>query len=148
MLQGYFATILYLAFGAGVLLVDYYGGRLLLLIRVRNSLRTSLRTQLSLILGGLALVCLKIFVPVSPGPVLLGDLIPAATCTVLLVYYIYLMYEFKKKGKTVAQEENRRFEQEIFQRTGKLIETNKRNFGFAVLACAALHFLVLQTVLI
>lgn len=148
MMQIYLLSILYLLFGSGLLLVDYYGGRLLVLIRVRNATRTSLKTQILLIVSGLALVSVKIFWPVPPGPVLLGDLFPLLSMLVLIVYYLSQMVTYRRKGRDAVVEETLRFEQEMLSRTGSLIETHKRNLGFVVVSSAILHFLFPQAVLL
>ena len=148
MIQGYFLAVLYMILGSGLLLVDYYGGKLLIFIRLKNSLRTNFRTQLLLLLGGLAIVAIKILFPILPGPILIGDFIPVVVILLLVVYCLTFMVRFKQKGEQAVKEEGRRFEKEMLERTEKLIEKNKRNLGFVVLACALMHFLFPQAVLL
>lgn len=148
MLQGYVLTIAYLAFGAGLLLVDYYGGRLLLLVRARHSLRNNRSTQIFLLIGGMFTVIIKLFFPVPPGPILIGDFFPSIIALVLTIYYLYQMVTAKRNHEQPEPQGNGGFEQEVLAKTGKLIETNKRNLGFVVLAFAVLHFLIPQFVLL
>lgn len=147
-MQIYLLTVLYLLFGAGLLLVDHYGGRLLILIRMRNSFRTSWKTQVGFIVAGLVLCSLKLAIPVSPGPVLFGDLFPAVMALVLAVHSLSKLVEYRKRGKDALTLENQRFEEAVLQRTGTLIESNKRHLGALMAACAALHFLFPHAVLL
>lgn len=147
-MQIYFITIVFLLIGAGQLLVDYYGGRLLLLIRMRNMFRTSVRIQLAAIVGGLGMVVLKVFFPVSPGPALLGDLFPASMMLVLVIYYLFQLMVYHKKGHEAVEEDNKLAEEDMLQKTGSYIETNKRNLGVVMVVCASLHFLFPQAVLL
>ena len=147
-MQGYLLTIGYLLVGAGLLLVDYYGGRFLLLIRIRHVYRTSLKTLVFSILGGVVLVIVKIFFPISPGPVLLGDLFPAAMVLVLVVYFLSQLVAYHKHKGDEASSEKKLQEEDMLQKTGSFIETNKRNLGVVIMLCALLHFLFPQAVLL
>lgn len=147
-MQVYLLTIMYLLFGAGVLLVDYYGGRLLLLIRMRNAMRTSVRNQAILAGSGLLLTTMKVLRPVPPGPALLGDFFPALFMLVLVVYYLSQTVSYRRKGKEMVQQEAKRFEEEMLHRTASLIELHKRNLGLVIAGTAALHFLFPRAVLL
>jgi hypothetical protein len=147
-MQIYLITIAYLLIGAGQLLVDYYGGRLLLLIRLRNMFRTSVKIQVLSIVGGIGLVLLKVFFPVAPGPALLGDLFPAGMMFILVIYYLSQLMVYHKKGRDAVEEDNKRLEEDMLQKTGSYIETNKRNLGVVMVVCATLHFLFPQAVLL
>ncbi|PKL10817.1 MAG: hypothetical protein CVV52_16490 [Spirochaetae bacterium HGW-Spirochaetae-8] len=147
-MQGYLLTIGYLLVGAGLLLVDYYGGRFLLLIRIRHVYRTSLKTLVFSILGGLVLVIVKVFFPTAPGPVLLGDLFPAAMVLVLVVYFLSQLVAYHKHKGDEASPEKKLQEDDMLQKTGSFIETNKRNLGVVIMICALLHFLFPQAVLL
>lgn len=146
-LQSYFLAIGYLIMGAGLLLVDYYSGKLLIFFRLRNALRENGKSQLFFGLGGVVAALLKLIFPVPPGPPLLGDLLPAILILVLVIYSLHL-YVGTRRNRGRRQELNGRLEQELVEKTGQLIETNKRNFGFFVLICAFLHFLFPQLVLL
>lgn len=147
-MQGYLLTIGYLLVGAGLLLVDFYGGRLLLLIRIRNVYRTSLKTLVFSILGGIALLIVKVFFPIAPGPALLGDLFPASMILVLVVYFLSQLVVYHKHKGDAMTTENERQEEDMLQKTGSFIETNKRNLGVVIVCCALLHFLFPQAVLL
>lgn len=146
-LQSYLVAVVYLIIGSGLLLVDYYGGKLLIFLRLRNALRENGKVQLLFALSGVVAALLKLAFPVSPGPPLLGDLIPAILILVLVIYSLHLYVE-SRRNRGRGQELNGRLEQELVEKTGQLIETHKRNFGFFVLTCALLHFLFPQLVLL
>ncbi|MHC1692255.1 MAG: hypothetical protein AB9828_04435 [Sphaerochaetaceae bacterium] len=148
-LQVYFLTLFYLFAGCGLLLVDYYGGKLLLLIRFRNSFRNSVKTQIALTVGGLMLVAGNVFFPVLPGPVLLGDLFPSFMILLLVIYYLAQLMGFRKRAKVdLAEDDTVRLEEAMLEKTGSYIETNKRNLGIAMFICAILHFVFPQAVLL
>ncbi len=147
-MQGYLLTIGYLLVGAGLLLVDFYGGRLLLLIRIRNVYRTSLKTLVLSILGGIALLIVKVFFPIPPGPALLGDLFPSAMILVLVVYFLSQLVVYHRRKGDDQPIDSERQEEDMLHRTGSFIETNKRNLGVVIVCCALLHFLFPQAVLL
>ncbi len=138
--QVYFLTVTYLLIGGGVLLGDEYGGRSHLLLRLKNSVNTSKLTHLIFIIIGLFVTFWKVFLPIPPGPPLLGDLLPTLSSLVLAIYYLVRL-----KGLAGGREEK---ELAVVKHTSSYLERNKRNLGYFMVAVALLHFLFPQAVLI
>jgi hypothetical protein len=141
--QIYLSSIIYLLVGAAILLVDQYGGRYLLLLRLKNFAISSVQTSVGFVVIGVLLTIFKIAFPIPPGPPLLGDLIPSLALFSLSLYHFTLLFRQKRSVKGV-----RTPHQEVFQKTGSLIETHKKNLGFTILVIAALHFLFPQAILL
>lgn len=154
MFQTYLLVIAYLLLGSGLLLVDEYGGHYLLLIRLRNAVGASLWTHLVLIVLGLLLVGLKVFFPVPPGPVLLGDLVPVFFTLVVVMYHTTQMVKgnqhgaFGRSRRKGSDEEHPAPDEDMLHKTGSLIELHKRNLGFLILGASVLHFLFPGAVLL
>lgn len=158
MYQIYWLVIAYLLVGSGLLLVDEYGGRFIILIRLRNTVRHNFGIQLFLVIIGLLLAPLVIFFPVEPGPILFGDFVPLVCTVVLLIYHVSQLVlgkkhgffdgadaqRFRPPGFTAPPEE----QEDVLKKTGSLIETHKRNLGYLVLASSVLHFLFPSAVLL
>ena len=141
--QIYLSSIIYLLIGSAILLVDQYGGRYLLLLRLKNFAISSVQTSAGFVVIGLLLTILKIVFPIPPGPPLLGDLIPSLALFSLSLYHFTLLLRQKKSVKGV-----RNPHQEVFHKTGSLMETHKKNLGFTILVIASLHFLFPQAILL
>ena len=158
MYQLHYLAITYLLIGAGLLLVDEYGGRFILLIRLRNTVHFNFTVQLFLVILGLVLAPLKFLFPIPPGPLLFGDFLPFVMIVVLVIYHISQLVLGKKHG-TFLRSEAQRFQpspftqsaeenEDVLKKTGSLIETNKRNLGYSILTVAVLHFLFPTAVLL
>lgn len=152
MMQIYLLSIAYLIIGSGLLLVDYYGGKLLVFLRVKTLFASSSWLQMSLVLGGLLLALAQILFPVSPGPIILGDILPAAVCFGLAFYYLYGSYSLKKQKRTGEEKKETStpptLGEDLIEKTGGLLEANKRIFGIVVAVVATIHFLFPSLVLV
>ncbi len=153
MMQVYFLSIAYMLLGVGMLLVDHSGGRLLLLIRIRKAFRSTKRMRIFVILLGFLLTVLLLVLPVPPGPMVLGDLVPALTVLALTIWFLSQSIEISSKSKVVpgfnegVQDEDS-LDEDMLHYTGNFIEKNKTVFGYIVLTVAVLHFLVPMSVLL
>ncbi|MBR2282053.1 MAG: hypothetical protein IJ863_05470 [Spirochaetales bacterium] len=120
MVQFYLLSIVYLVISAGLLLVDKYGTDLLFLINIKtfyNSRRSIKLIYISI--GFLTAIGLILF-PIAPGPMVIGDLLPAANIVVVL---IYLLKDIRKTEDVVE------------------FNNEKRNaLGFITLGVALVHF--------
>ena len=142
-MQLYFITVFYLYFGSALLLVDEYGGRYLLLIRLRNMMESTKRSYVLYALLGFVLMLLNIFFPVPPGPVLLGDLLPVAGLFFLL---LYALYRLAQQGKGSSKLKLR--QEEVLRKTGLLLEYEKKSLGLIMVGVATLHLLFPKAVLL
>lgn len=159
MYQLYWLSISYLLIGAGLLLVDEYGGRFIILIRLRNAVEARFSLQLALVISGMLLAIGVILFPIAPGPVLFGDFFPFL-CIVTLIIYHAIQLVSKRKQERGEHSDEPHFnspgfpvspevaEDDMLKKTGSLIETNKRNLGFVILSAAVLHFLFPAAVLL
>ena len=151
--QVYLLTVAYLLLGSALLLVDEYGGRYLLLLRLRHTVFSSPWVPFSLMILGLALAIHKIIAPVPPGPVLLGDLNPLACLCTLTIYHLTLMVRVNRERAERAKQRAGNggvfsSQEDVLRKTGSLIELHKRNLGFFILGASMLHFLFPGAVLL
>lgn len=137
-MQAYLLSILYLLLGASYLLADSYGVRFPFLLSIRHAIRTKRSLTLSLVFAGIGLSAALIFMPMDPGPWLLGDLLPLCNTASLAVYYLYHMI---KGGGDETRET-------VVRATGQYVEQNKRNVGYLTLGVALLHFLLPHLVIL
>ena len=120
MIQFYLLSVLYLVLASGLLLVDKYGSRLLFLINIKNFYIAKKRTQIICLVIGAVILLGVVFFPVEPGPMVLGDLLPALNLAVVLFYFL------RKVGKTDTV----------------VFNNEKRNaLGFITLGVALIHLL-------
>ena len=121
MIQFYLLSVLFLCLSAGLLLVDKYGTELLFLINFKNFYRTNKTFRIIFLTGGFVSAAGLIAFPVSPGPVVLGDLLPAVNVIIILSYLLKNL----RKTESIVEYNN-----------------DKRNaLGFATLGVALIHFL-------
>ena len=121
MIQFYLLSVVFLVLSAGLLLVDRYGTSFLFLINLKTFYTSKKAVKITFISLGLLIALAVIFFPVSPGPIILGDILPAANIVLVL---IYLLRNFSK-AESIADFNN-----------------GKRNaLGFITLGVALIHFL-------
>ena len=118
--QFYLLSVLYLVLASGLLLVDKYGTSFFFLINLKTFYNSKKLTQIiCLSVGAVILVGVIVF-PVAPGPMVLGDLLPAVNLAIVILYFL------RKIGKTDIVDFN----------------NEKRNaLGFITLGVALIHFL-------
>lgn len=127
--QVYFISVVYLVLASCLLLVDKYGPSMLFLINLQSFYRSRKQYPVIFIVIGLVVAAALVFFPMDPGPMVLGDFIPAVT-TLVVVFYFLRAYNSK---------------------TDSVVNFNdaKRNaLGYVSLGIAALHFLFPFIVLI
>ncbi len=129
MAQVYFLSVLYLFFSSCLLLVDKYGSNFLFLINLKSFYNSKKTYPVIFMATGLVLsICLLLF-PMDPGPILLGDFLPAIT--ILIVVFYFFIQSHKEDPDIVV------------------VNNKKRNaLGFISLGVAAFHFLFPFIVLI
>ena len=120
MIQFYLLSVLYLVLASGLLLVDNYGSMVFFLINLKTLYNSKKLTQIICLSVGAVIMLGVVFFPVEPGPMVLGDLLPAVNLAVVLLYFV------RKVGKTDIVDFN----------------NEKRNaLGFITLGVALIHLL-------
>ncbi len=128
MVQFYLLSVLFLVISAGLLLVDKYGTTFLFLINLKAFYNSRKVVRIVFLSVGFLIAAAIVMFPIEPGPVVLGDVLPAANIVVVLLYFL------KNMGKTEG-----------------VVEYNngKRNaLGFVTLGVALVHFLFPAIVII
>ncbi len=134
MIQGYFLSVFYLILSAAIYFQGKYRIELSFMLRFTDELEKDRKKLFIFSALGLLTFLILIFFPQSPGPVILGDLIPAL---VVLYNTIYFFMMIKRKEKSVRGEylDTKRGERKII-------------LGYISLSLAVLHFLFPSFVLI
>ena len=121
MVQFYLLSVLFLILSAGLLLVDKYGTTFLFLINLKTFYNSNKTVRIVFLSVGLLIAIAIVMFPIAPGPVVIGDVLPAANIVIVLLYFLKNM----GKGDSVVEYNN-----------------GKRNaLGFVTLGVALLHFL-------
>ena len=121
MIQFYLLSVVYLVLSAGLLLVDRFGASFLLLINLKTFYTSKKAIPIIWISAGLLIAAAIVFFPISPGPIVLGDMLPAAAIVLVDLYLV------SRLGKTESVED---------------YNNGKRNaLGFFALGVALIHFL-------
>ena len=126
--QVYFISVVYLVLASCLLLVDKYGPSMLFLINLQSFYRSRKQYPVIFIVIGLVVAAALVFFPMDPGPMVLGDFIPAAI-TLVVVFYFLRAYN----SKTYVVNFN---------------DAKRNALGYVSLGVAALHFLFPSIVLI
>ena len=127
MIQFYLLSVVYLVLASGLLLVDKYGSMVFFLINLKTFYNSKKLTQIICLSVGAVIMLGVVFFPVEPGPMVLGDLLPAVNLAVVLLYFV------RKVGKTDIVDFN----------------NEKRNaLGFITLGVALIHLLFPSIVII
>lgn len=127
MIQFYLLSVLYLVLASGLLLVDKYGSTVFFLINLKTFYNSKKLIQIICLSVGAVILLGVVFFPVNPGPMVLGDLLPAINLAIVIFYFM------RKVGKTDIVDYN----------------NEKRNaLGFITLGVALIHLLFPSIVII
>lgn len=128
MVQIYLLSILYLFFSSCLLLVDKYGSVVLFLINLKTFFYSKKAIRIGSLVLGLLIVAGLLAFPIAPGPVVIGDILPAISIIIVILYFI------RQEGRDAGVAE---------------FNDNKRNaLGFFTLGVALVHFLFPTIVLL
>ena len=103
MIQGYILSFLYLSLSSLMFLQNKYRLQLSFIIRFSSFLISNKKALNIFTLSGAFIFLILVFFPISPGPMVLGDLIPA----LMILYetlYFYIVYgraEIKKEREYI-----------------------------------------------
>ncbi len=127
MIQFYFLSVSYMLFSSLLMLLDKYRSQLSFMLYIRHKILSRKHYRLFFASSGVFLGLLLLFFPVSPGPMIIGDIFPSVICFALALYY------FKLNGEDIKK--------------STLYSDNKIS-GFMLLAFTLLHFLFPMLVLL
>ncbi len=88
MIQLYVLTLIYLFFSASMSLYDSYRRLFSFTFSFRHRVYESRKVRYLMVLSGVLLSILNFLLPQSPGPIFLGNLVPALACLYVAYYYI------------------------------------------------------------
>ncbi len=154
MYQIYLLTIVLLFLAIMLFFSDYYGWKYITLLKFKNYIETNSRATLALIGLSALTLCLNIFFPISPGPILLGELFVQIALLLLCIYTLNIYIHQKQSGWQVdnpIKEDKIKGKVQssyVVNKTHTLMETHKRNIGVFIVLITALHLLYPQGILI
>lgn len=125
-LQFYILSITYLIFSSLLLLVDSYRRGLSFMLKAKSKLKDDEKKRNELFLGGILIALGKLFFPIAPGPIIIGDLLPAAA--VLAESFSVRMFYKSSEAEGTAS---------------PIVQNKKKSkrLGFLFLSIAVIHFL-------
>lgn len=125
-LQFYILSITYLIFSSLLLLVDSYRRGLSFMLKAKSKLKDDEKKRNELFLGGILIALGKLFFPIAPGPIIIGDLLPAAAVLAesFSVRMFYKSSEAEGSASPIVQNKKK-----------------SKRLGFIFLSIAVIHFL-------
>ncbi len=154
MIQFYVLALAFMLYGAAVLLADEFGGKYKILLRIKELHVINQTFTIVMIVLTATVGLLKLIGPTSPGPVVIGDFLPAVNLFALAVFFIFDL----RKDKSPADENQLHSETdeggELFNDSEALTKVktfyykNKKILGLVTLAVAFFHFLFPGAVLL
>lgn len=151
MIQFYVLSLTFLLYGAACLLADEYGMKYHILIRVRESLVVNQTVTIVIIVLTAVVGVLKLISPVSPGPVVVGDFLPAIC---LLAQAVFFVFDLKKssvyddEANTIDDDGSVFSDSDLISKVQNFYKKYKRYIGYSFLIIAFLHFLFPGAVLL
>ncbi|MGX8681526.1 MAG: hypothetical protein ACSW74_02590, partial [Spirochaetales bacterium] len=88
MVQFYLLSVVFLILSAGLLLVDKYGTTFLFLINLKTLYTSRKVVKFVFLISGLLIAAAITVFPISPGPVILGDVLPASNIILVILYFL------------------------------------------------------------
>lgn len=125
-LQFYILSITYLIFSSLLLLVDSYRRGLSFMLKAKSKLKDDEKKRNELFLGGILIALGKLFFSIAPGPIIIGDLLPAAA-VLAESFSVRVFYKSSEAEGTASP---------IVQNKKK-----SKRLGFIFLSIAVIHFL-------
>ena len=133
MIQFYLLAVAYLVFSALLILVDSYRRRLSFMLKAKARIREDMKRLNLYFVAGIAISLLLLFLPIRPGPIVAGDLLPA-------LYILFIAFLLR-----ILYSERNRERSDAFL-AGK--KSRMKKIGFITLAVALIHFLFPSIVLL
>ncbi len=133
MIQAYFLSVVYLLFSALLFLLDFYRQKLAFMLALRSKLEEKKLYADILFFSGIVISIVLLLAPISPGPVIIGDFVPALFILFSSFYFKFFYFE-KSKGRA-----------RLYYTDNTL---HRKWIGFLYIFIALLHFLFAKLVLI
>lgn len=133
MIQFYLLSVFYLVFSALILLVDSYRRKLSFMLKAKSAIRENIKRLNLYFLAGIVISMGDLFLPIHPGPVIAGDLIPAVF-VLFMAFFFRILYSERNRERSDAY---------LAGKKQKL-----RKLGFICLYIALIHFLFPSIVLL
>ena len=133
MIQFYLLAVAYLVFSALLILVDSYRRRLSFMLKAKARIREDMKRLNLYFVAGIAISLLLLFLPIPPGPIVAGDLLPA-------LYILFIAFLLR-----ILYSERNRERSDAFL-AGK--KSRMKKIGIITLAVALIHFLFPSIVLL
>lgn len=127
MIQGYFLSCVYLVFSSLLFLVDEYREKLLFMLRIRAKLEDDKRFLSAYFYTGIVISVITLFLPIYPGPVVLGDLLVSVFTLVAAIHFKLRLSEKNALSSNLNFTKIKK--REVF-------------LGYATMVVALLHFLL------
>ncbi len=154
MIQFYVLALAFMLYGAAILLADEYGEKFKILWRIKelhliNQTFTIVMIVLTAVVG-----LLKLIGPTSPGPVVIGDFLPAINLLALAVFFAFDVKRSRQAEDSGDQHAGGGDGEELFTDSDALNKVksfyykNKKILGYTTLVVALLHFLFPGAVLL
>lgn len=126
MIQGYFLSIVFLVLSSLMFLENKYRLKFSLILRLSSFLKSNKKALYLFTAFGFFTFSLLLILPISPGPMILGDLIPSLMILYETLYFL-VVYS-KSEGKSEREYID-------FSKEGR-----KVTLGWISLIIAAVHF--------
>ena len=152
MIQFYVLALAFMLYGSAVLLAEAHGDTYSILIRIKEVHTSSQTVTIVVIVLTAVIGILKLISPTAPGPVVIGDFLPAINLIALAVFFAF---DMNRKGEdedvatTLGSDEETVFsDSDTLSKVQSFYYKNKKILGYVTLALALLHFLFPGAVLL
>ena len=153
MIQFYVLALAFMLYGAAVLLADEYGEKVNILLKIKEIHSVNQTFSIVLIVLTAVVGILKLISPTSPGPVVIGDFLPAVNLIALAIFFAFDLTRKQKKSEDDSASGDSENEN-VFSDSDPLIKVqtfyykNKKLLGYATLCVVLFHFLFPGAVLL
>lgn len=151
MIQFYVLALIFMLYGAAYLLADEYGAKFHILIKAKDSFSSNTNFTIVLIVLTGVVGILKLISPNDPGPIVIGDLLPAGGLLSLSIFYYFDVRKIRASEDDDIDnldEEKVYIDSDFVNKAQKYYYKNKKMMGYFILGIALFHFLFPGAVLL
>lgn len=113
MIQGYFLSVFFLLLNSLMYYQTKYRMELSFMLRFMDWLERERRGLVIYLIFGLFITAVLLILPISPGPMVLGDLIPAIVVFYNTLYFFIMIKRKEKKETSLDMFDKRKGEKKI-----------------------------------